>query len=80
MLSMECFSAKDDRTIFVVLPLSLPLSISLRPTLTPPPPPPSGVVAVPVYPPNMNDLASDLPKLKRIVADCDARTVLTTSG
>ncbi|CAI5954472.1 unnamed protein product [Closterium sp. NIES-65] len=39
----------------------------------------SGVVAVPVYPPNPRELKKDVEKLTRLVNDCGARIVLSTS-
>ncbi|CAI7897270.1 unnamed protein product, partial [Closterium sp. NIES-53] len=39
----------------------------------------AGVVAVPVYPPNPRELKKDVEKLTRLVNDCGARIVLSTS-
>ncbi|CAI5500408.1 unnamed protein product [Closterium sp. Naga37s-1] len=39
----------------------------------------SGVVAVPVYPPNPRELKKDVEKLTRLVNDCGAHIVLSTS-
>ncbi|CAI5468140.1 unnamed protein product [Closterium sp. Yama58-4] len=38
-----------------------------------------GVIAVPVYPPNPRELKKDVEKLTRLVNDCGARIVLSTS-
>eukprot|EP00897_Mesotaenium_endlicherianum_P004155 jgi/Mesen1/3768/ME000205S03029 len=40
----------------------------------------AGVLAVPVYPPNPNDLGKEIPKMQKIVDDSEARVVLTTSS
>ncbi|CAI5480059.1 unnamed protein product [Closterium sp. Yama58-4] len=39
----------------------------------------AGVIAVPVYPPNPRELKKDVEKLTRLVNDCGARIVLSTS-
>jgi amino acid adenylation domain-containing protein len=38
----------------------------------------AGVVAVPAYPPDLTWLGRSLPRLRALVADCDARAALTT--
>eukprot|EP00850_Spirogloea_muscicola_P003775 SM000015S01275 [mRNA] locus=s15:947784:952915:- [translate_table: standard] len=71
---LEEWNVKPGERVLLVYPPGLEFLVAFIACLR------TGVTAVPVYPPNPAAPGRDLPKLRQVVEDCGATTVLTDSS